>query len=248
LPPELLSVGMVDSPAGEAPAAADVARRCRDRGRGAEGAAGGAKRPRARAKRAAKRRPGGAQRPARRARRSVAEAGHRPRRTDDGMSGARAHRPVSRRAHTDEGVVTAAARRRPLPRSFYERDSETVARALLGTILECDTPDGRRREDRGDEAYLGPSDPASHAAAGLTARTFISSGSRRGRTSTSSTACIGASTPWRGGVVRARRCSSGAEPVDGILLMRERRWGMPDGVRGVGGWARPARGSAGTGI
>ncbi|MEA2705748.1 MAG: hypothetical protein QOH22_536 [Gemmatimonadaceae bacterium] len=29
--------------------------------------------------------------------------------------------------------------RQALPRSFYERETEIVARELLGTVLECDT-------------------------------------------------------------------------------------------------------------
>lgn len=60
----------------------------------------------------------------------------------------------------------------PLPRSFYDRDTEVVARELLGAVLECTTPlgtaAGRIVET---EAYIGEHDGACHAAAGLTPRT-----------------------------------------------------------------------------
>src|SRR4051812_14670985 len=59
-----------------------------------------------------------------------------------------------------------------LEQKFYERDTELVARDLLGAILECRTADGvaagRIVET---EAYLGEHDLACHAAAGKTNRT-----------------------------------------------------------------------------
>jgi len=57
--------------------------------------------------------------------------------------------------------------------SFYNRDADLVARALLGAILRVDDGEGpvsgRIAET---EAYLGPHDPACHAVAGRTARTW----------------------------------------------------------------------------
>jgi DNA-3-methyladenine glycosylase len=61
-----------------------------------------------------------------------------------------------------------------LPRSFYDRDTRTVARELLGKLLV--------RVDRGVkrigkivevEAYLGPHDLAAHSSRGLTERTKV---------------------------------------------------------------------------
>jgi DNA-3-methyladenine glycosylase len=73
-------------------------------------------------------------------------------------------------------TLTAAKLRqaRILPREFYNRDSPTVARELLGKLLI-------RRNGRTllagriveDEAYLGKEDPAAHAVAGRTARNSV---------------------------------------------------------------------------
>ncbi len=71
-------------------------------------------------------------------------------------------------------AARSARRSRPTPlaREFYDRDTEFVARELLGAILECRTAAGvaagRIVET---EAYLGEHDLACHAAAGRTERT-----------------------------------------------------------------------------
>jgi DNA-3-methyladenine glycosylase len=62
--------------------------------------------------------------------------------------------------------------RRPLPRSFYARDTRAVARELLGAIL-ARRAGGRVLRGRivEAEAYLGEHDLACHARAGRTQRT-----------------------------------------------------------------------------
>ncbi|HEV3164091.1 MAG TPA: DNA-3-methyladenine glycosylase [Isosphaeraceae bacterium] len=63
---------------------------------------------------------------------------------------------------------------RPLARKFYNRDTEIVARELLGMLL-AHRVDGRLRVGRivETEAYLGPHDLAAHSARGRTARTEV---------------------------------------------------------------------------
>jgi DNA-3-methyladenine glycosylase len=61
---------------------------------------------------------------------------------------------------------------RILRRDFYDRDTETVSRNLLGAILECDTKQGRAAGIIVEtEAYIGEHDAACHAAVGRTRRT-----------------------------------------------------------------------------
>lgn len=63
-------------------------------------------------------------------------------------------------------------RRRIVPASFYARETELVAREMLGMILECRTDDGVASGVIVEtEAYVGEHDAACHAAAGRTVRT-----------------------------------------------------------------------------
>ena len=62
---------------------------------------------------------------------------------------------------------------RPLPRTFYSGDPRRVARELLGKILVREGPRRLTARIVEVEAYLGEKDPASHSAAGNTARTSV---------------------------------------------------------------------------
>ena len=66
------------------------------------------------------------------------------------------------------------ARRSKLPRAFYARDTETVARELLGKHL-VHIVDGIERRARivEVEAYIGAHDLASHSSKGITPRTTV---------------------------------------------------------------------------
>src|SRR4051794_41637029 len=65
-------------------------------------------------------------------------------------------------------------KRRHLPRNFYARDAETVAKELVGKIL-VHVIGGKTLHARivETEAYVGPHDLACHAAKGRTGRTEV---------------------------------------------------------------------------
>lgn len=63
---------------------------------------------------------------------------------------------------------------RILSRDFYDRETEIVAREMLGKIIECSTPEGTSSGMIVEtEAYIGEHDLACHAAAGRTKRTAL---------------------------------------------------------------------------
>ncbi|MEO8881773.1 MAG: DNA-3-methyladenine glycosylase [Gemmatimonadaceae bacterium] len=123
-----------------------------------------------------------------------------------------------------------ARRSAPLPAKFYDRDTEQVARDLLGAVVRHTTSDGvasgRIVET---EAYIGEHDLACHAAAGLTQRTrwlYGAPGTAYVYFIYGVHWCFNAVTRKVGlpsaVLVRA------LEPLSGVELMRERRGSVGD--------------------
>jgi DNA-3-methyladenine glycosylase len=115
-----------------------------------------------------------------------------------------------------------------LPAAFFARPCEVVARALLGARL-VSTVGGRRAEARivETEAYTGPDDPASHAAAriGRTTRNrsmFGPAGIAYVYRIYGVHWCLNVVTdrPEHPAAVLVRA----AQPLAGLAVMRRRRW------------------------
>jgi DNA-3-methyladenine glycosylase len=77
-------------------------------------------------------------------------------------------------SRTEKSLIDAIPKGKTLSRDFYSRNTETVALELLGKHLAHRSANrvriGRIVEV---EAYLGPHDPASHSARGMTPRTRV---------------------------------------------------------------------------
>ena len=122
---------------------------------------------------------------------------------------------------------------RRLPRAFYARPTLEVLAGIIGKVLVHDTPEGRTAGIIIEaEAYIGESDPACHAAPGLTRRNAPLYG-QPGRAyvylNYGLHSLVNAVTEEKGSpaaiLIRA------LEPLEGIELMRKRRLAAPGSRR-----------------
>ncbi|MFI5311984.1 MAG: DNA-3-methyladenine glycosylase [Gemmatimonadales bacterium] len=129
---------------------------------------------------------------------------------------------------------------RALGVAFYARDTEVVARELLGAVLEC-TAAGTRCRARivETEAYVGEHDDACHAAAGRTKRTEVLYGPP-GRAYVYFVYgmhwCVNAVTRAEG--LPSAVLIRAAEPLEGLPAMRRRRRGARRDIDLTSGPAR----------